>query len=211
MARTAFGKCPALRLHTYWHQKRSASAANARACNCACGAQVDSVNVASIFRGKTPWRLKAAQVICSMWWSCWVRPWWRCLCSRSWGWARCWGTWLLLAIGPFGFGVFTDAQSILHVAELGVVMFLFVIAGDAALALRRCDARFSAGQPGSAWSVACRRWWVLRSFLSARVVCQCHGLCADLRPPPRSCWVNVATSLHRVASVWCPSCCLKTC
>ena len=32
-----------------------------------------------------------------------------------------------LAIGPFGFGVFTDAQSILHVAELGVVMFLFVI------------------------------------------------------------------------------------
>ena len=32
-----------------------------------------------------------------------------------------------LAIGPFGFGVFTDPQSILHVAELGVVMFLFVI------------------------------------------------------------------------------------
>lgn len=32
-----------------------------------------------------------------------------------------------LAIGPFGLGMFTDAQSILHVAELGVVMFLFVI------------------------------------------------------------------------------------
>ncbi|MDP2229214.1 MAG: monovalent cation:proton antiporter-2 (CPA2) family protein, partial [Moraxellaceae bacterium] len=32
-----------------------------------------------------------------------------------------------LAIGPFGFGLFTDPQAILHVAELGVVMFLFII------------------------------------------------------------------------------------
>ena len=32
-----------------------------------------------------------------------------------------------LAIGPWGFGFFTDAMSILHVAELGVVMFLFII------------------------------------------------------------------------------------
>ena len=32
-----------------------------------------------------------------------------------------------LAIGPFGFRVFTDPQAILHVAELGVVMFLFII------------------------------------------------------------------------------------
>jgi len=32
-----------------------------------------------------------------------------------------------LVIGPFGFGWFSDPQSILHVAELGVVMFLFVI------------------------------------------------------------------------------------
>jgi glutathione-regulated potassium-efflux system protein KefB len=32
-----------------------------------------------------------------------------------------------LAIGPFGLRLFTDPQSILHVAELGVVMFLFVI------------------------------------------------------------------------------------
>jgi glutathione-regulated potassium-efflux system protein KefB len=32
-----------------------------------------------------------------------------------------------LIIGPFGFGLFKDPQSILHVAELGVVMFLFVI------------------------------------------------------------------------------------
>ncbi len=32
-----------------------------------------------------------------------------------------------IAIGPFGLGLFTDPQAILHVAELGVVMFLFVI------------------------------------------------------------------------------------
>lgn len=32
-----------------------------------------------------------------------------------------------LAIGPFGLGLFSDAMSILHVAELGVVMFLFII------------------------------------------------------------------------------------
>lgn len=32
-----------------------------------------------------------------------------------------------LAIGPFGLGLFSDAHAILHVAELGVVMFLFII------------------------------------------------------------------------------------
>ena len=32
-----------------------------------------------------------------------------------------------LLIGPFGLRWFTDPQAILHVAELGVVMFLFVI------------------------------------------------------------------------------------
>ncbi len=32
-----------------------------------------------------------------------------------------------LVIGPFGLGLFTDPQTILHTAELGVVMFLFVI------------------------------------------------------------------------------------
>jgi glutathione-regulated potassium-efflux system protein KefB len=32
-----------------------------------------------------------------------------------------------LVIGPFGFGLFTDSESILHIAELGVVMLLFVI------------------------------------------------------------------------------------
>ena len=32
-----------------------------------------------------------------------------------------------LVIGPFGLGLFSDAQAIIHVAELGVVMFLFII------------------------------------------------------------------------------------
>lgn len=32
-----------------------------------------------------------------------------------------------LAIGPFGLGLFSEPQAILHTAELGVVMFLFVI------------------------------------------------------------------------------------
>ncbi len=32
-----------------------------------------------------------------------------------------------LAIGPYGIGLFSDPMSILHVAELGVVMFLFII------------------------------------------------------------------------------------
>lgn len=32
-----------------------------------------------------------------------------------------------LAIGPFAFGLIQDAEAVLHVAELGVVMFLFII------------------------------------------------------------------------------------
>lgn len=32
-----------------------------------------------------------------------------------------------LVIGPFGIGIFRDPEAILHVAELGVVMFLFII------------------------------------------------------------------------------------
>ena len=32
-----------------------------------------------------------------------------------------------LAIGPYGLGLVTDSHSIIHIAEFGVVMFLFVI------------------------------------------------------------------------------------
>ena len=88
-----------------------------------------------------------------------------------------------LAIGPFGFGVFTDAQSILHVAELGVVMFLFVIGlGDAALApVGAATPDIWAGQPAvpGLWRAADAGGYCVW-FLSARVVCQCHGFCADL-------------------------------
>ncbi|RVD32337.1 potassium transporter, partial [Mesorhizobium sp. M4B.F.Ca.ET.019.03.1.1] len=32
-----------------------------------------------------------------------------------------------VVIGPFGLGIFSESEAILHVAELGVVMFLFII------------------------------------------------------------------------------------
>ena len=32
-----------------------------------------------------------------------------------------------LLVGPFGLGLFTDPAAIIHFAELGVVMFLFII------------------------------------------------------------------------------------
>ena len=32
-----------------------------------------------------------------------------------------------LVIGPFGLKLFNDPQAIIHIAELGVVMFLFII------------------------------------------------------------------------------------
>ena len=32
-----------------------------------------------------------------------------------------------LIVGPFGLKLFNDPQSIIHIAELGVVMFLFII------------------------------------------------------------------------------------
>lgn len=32
-----------------------------------------------------------------------------------------------LIIGPFGFAFFSDPNAIIHVAELGVVMYLFII------------------------------------------------------------------------------------
>ena len=35
-----------------------------------------------------------------------------------------------VAVGPFGFKLFADSEAIIHVAELGVVMFLFLIGLD---------------------------------------------------------------------------------
>jgi glutathione-regulated potassium-efflux system protein KefB len=62
-----------------------------------------------------------------------------------------------LVIGPFGFGVFTEPATILHVAELGVVMFLFVIGLEMrpSRCCGRCGTRSSA-------SASCR-WPFARS------------------------------------------------
>ena len=63
-----------------------------------------------------------------------------------------------LVIGPFGLGLFADAHAILHLAELGVVMFLFLIGLEM--------------QPSHLWSTAPRhlrarrragRWSAARS------------------------------------------------
>ena len=53
-----------------------------------------------------------------------------------------------LAIGPFGLGLFDDPEAILHVAELGVVMFLFVIG----LEMRPVPAVGAAPATSSAWA-----------------------------------------------------------
>lgn len=74
-----------------------------------------------------------------------------------------------LVIGPYGFGLFSDPQAILHVAELGVVMFLFVIGLEM--------------QPSRLWSLRRQIFG-----LGALQVCICGGLltlvgiAAGLRP-----------------------------
>jgi glutathione-regulated potassium-efflux system protein KefB len=59
-----------------------------------------------------------------------------------------------LAIGPFGAGLFSDPASILHVAELGVVMFLFII-GLEMQPTRLWDLRHDIFGLGLAQVVAC--------------------------------------------------------
>ena len=49
-----------------------------------------------------------------------------------------------VVIGPFGFGFFSDPATILNIAELGVVMLLFLIGLELKVSrLRRCGRRFS--------------------------------------------------------------------
>jgi glutathione-regulated potassium-efflux system protein KefB len=62
-------------------------------------------------------------------------------------------------VGPSVLGLFTDAQSILHFSELGVVMFLFVIGLELApTSCGQCGVRFS----GSALPRSPRRRQPLR-------------------------------------------------
>ena len=70
----------------------------------------------------------ARESISSRSWRCWRPASSPCRSSGGSGSARCWaisrpGS----SIGPFGLGLFADPEAILHVAELGVVMFLFII------------------------------------------------------------------------------------
>ncbi|OLH89449.1 transporter [Xanthomonas oryzae pv. oryzae] len=63
-----------------------------------------------------------------------------------------------LAIGPFGVGLFDEPQAILHVAESGVVMFLFLFVIGLKCVHRTCGA---CARKSSGW-VRCRsrfaRW-----------------------------------------------------
>lgn len=74
-----------------------------------------------------------------------------------------------LLIGPFGLGLFADPQAVLHVAELGVVMFLFVIG----LEMR----------PAKLWTLR-RDIFALGAaqVLTCGAVLSCVGLVAGLRP-----------------------------
>ena len=61
-----------------------------------------------------------------------------------------------LIIGPFGFAFFSDPNAIIHVAELGVVMYLFIIG----LEMRPTHLYlWYMAQPYSCKSVACRWQW----------------------------------------------------
>jgi glutathione-regulated potassium-efflux system protein KefB len=92
-----------------------------------------------------------------------------------------------ILIGPFGLGLFTHPETILHIAELGVVMFLFVIGLEmeptrlwslrrdifglgllqvlvcGALLTSTCNRAGSASSRSCCWrtspSCRCWRWW----------------------------------------------------
>lgn len=68
-----------------------------------------------------------------------------------------------LVVGPFGFGLFDDPQSIIHVAELGVVLFLFVIGLEM--------------QPSRLWSMRGEIFGIgLLQVVGASAVLTCVGL-----------------------------------
>lgn len=86
-----------------------------------------------------------------------------------------------LAIGPFGFGLFSDPHTILHVAELGVVMFLFLVGLEmqpAHLGLTQIYLRL--GQFSGDWRGNCAHRFSdgIRLFLASGI-CQCLRFCTD--------------------------------
>ena len=118
-----------------------------------------------------------------------------------------------LAIGPFGLGLFTDPQAILHVAELGVVMFLFVI-GLEMQPSRLWSLRHEIFGLGAAQVIACGALLTVAGIaagfapLVAFVVR--HGFRAvldgDRHANPRT---SAAKRQRRAASAPCRSCCWR--
>ena len=106
-----------------------------------------------------------------------------------------------VVIGPFGLRLFNDPDAILHVAELGVVMFLFVIGLEM--------------QPSKLWKLRGEIFG-----LGAAQVAACGALLTGagvlLGLPPLVAfvggmgWGSAAKPPPRTASAWCPFCCSKT-
>lgn len=87
-----------------------------------------------------------------------------------------------LLIGPFGLGWFSDPQAILHTAELGVVMFLFVIG----LEMR----------PAHLWGLRRQIFGLgaLQIGLCIAVLTAVAWLCCAALPPPAPSSVRPASS-----------------
>ena len=118
-----------------------------------------------------------------------------------------------LVIGPFGLRLFTDPQAILHVAELGVVMFLFVIGLEMQpsrlWSLRRDIFGLGIAQVATCGAlltgVGCRSPAFRPRWRSSPPWASCSP------PPPSSCrsWRSAATPRPRRGSGWCRSCCSR--
>lgn len=87
-----------------------------------------------------------------------------------------------LVIGPFGLKLFSDPQAIIHVAELGVVMFLFIIGLEMKPShLWGCSSNFRLRQyaSGRLCGLAYVCWYGFRLFL-ANLFCWWGGLCFNI-------------------------------
>ena len=119
------------------------------------------------------WQRRSRESIWCTWLRCSARRSSRFRCSSALGLGSVLGYLAAgLVIGPFGLKLFTSPQAILHVAELGVVMFLFIIGLEMQpsrlWALRREIFGLGAGagrssaahcSPASASCSDFRRWW----------------------------------------------------
>lgn len=117
-----------------------------------------------------------------------------------------------LAVGPFGLGLFEDAGSIISVAELVVVMFLFVIG----LEMQPSRPRSMRGDIfglGAAQVVVCMLLlWTVGLALGYPVAASLSRARASCSPPPpSSCsfWRSAASSTSRRGGGSCRSCCWK--